>query len=131
MVVARLGAQHAVDALEAARRELVVVALVAGRGPREHDVVAVLAARRAVPVVFRVVLRENERASREAEGEGRSKNNLKNGARYRRAEVVADLVGERHVRDGGRHVFAVVEQGHDARVEALQAAPVVLRRYAN
>jgi len=51
---ARLGRQHRADRVQAARRELVVVALVARGGAREHDVVAVLAARRAV---FRVVLK--------------------------------------------------------------------------
>lgn len=57
LVVAGFGAEHAVDALEAARREAVVVLLVAGSGPREHDVIAVLSAGSAIPIVLRIVLR--------------------------------------------------------------------------
>ena len=87
------------DATEAAGGEPLVVVLVAGGGAGEHDVVAVLAARDAVRVCLRVV---------------------------GRAEVVAHLVRHGHVRHRGRHVLAVVEQGDDARVEALVAATVVL-----
>ena len=39
---------------------------------------------------------------------------------------MAHLVRHGHVRHRGRHVLAVVEQGDDARVEALVAAAVVL-----
>ena len=53
---ARLDSQHGVDGAQAARREAVVVALVARGGARVHDVVAVHAARRALLVVVRVVL---------------------------------------------------------------------------
>ena len=117
MIIARLGAEHSVDALQAARREFVVVPLVAGRGPREHDVVAVLAARRAVPVVFRVVLRSREQQQQRVMTlRKQTKSSLYT---HRRSKVVADLVSERHVRHRGRDVLAVVEQGDDPRVEAL------------
>lgn len=56
-----LGAQHLLDALEAAGAELAVVALVARGGAREHDVVAVLAAGNALLVVLRVVLKITEK----------------------------------------------------------------------
>lgn len=50
------GVEDGVDALETAGTELVVVPLVAGRGPREHYVIAVLTAGRAVCVVLGIVL---------------------------------------------------------------------------
>ena len=59
---AGLGVEDAVDAAQAARAELVVVGLVAGGGAGEHDVVAVLAAGRAVLVLLRVVLATQTRA---------------------------------------------------------------------
>ena len=58
---ARLGQEHLLDALEAAGAEAAVVGLVAGGGAREHDVVAVGAARHARLVVLRVVLLEETR----------------------------------------------------------------------
>ena len=47
---------------------------------------------------------------------------------YRWAEVVSHLVGHRDVGNCRRNVFAVVQEGDDARVEALQAAAVMLER---
>lgn len=35
-------------------------------------------------------------------------------------------MGERHMRDGRRHMFAVVEQRHDAGVQGLEGATVML-----
>ena len=54
--ITSLGVEHSVDALETARAELVVVLLVARGGAGEHDVIAVLSARRAVAILFGVVL---------------------------------------------------------------------------
>ena len=47
---------------------------------------------------------------------------------YRRAEIVADLVGEGHVGNCRGHVFPVVQQSDDPRVQAFHAAPVVLEQ---
>lgn len=46
---------------------------------------------------------------------------------YRRTKVVSDLVRERDVRHGGRHVLAVVQQRDDTRVQRFHAASVVLK----
>ena len=55
-----LGLQHLADVLQAARAELLVVLLVTRSGPREHDVVAVVAARHARLVVLGVVLEKRK-----------------------------------------------------------------------
>ena len=39
---------------------------------------------------------------------------------------MADLVSHGHVRNGGRHVLAVVKYGHNAGVEALQTSAKLL-----
>ena len=88
------------DAAEAAGREPLVVNLVPGGRPGEHDEVAVLAARDAVGVILRVM---------------------------GRAEVVTHLMCHSNVGHGGRHVLAVVHQGDDARVETLVAPAVMLK----
>ena len=51
-----LGVEYGVDALETARTEFVVVSLVAGRGPGEHYVIAVLSTGCATRIVLRIVL---------------------------------------------------------------------------
>ena len=53
---------------------------------------------------------------------------VQNSRTHRRPEVVAHLVRHGHVRDRGRDRLAVVQEGDDARVQALQAAAVVLQR---
>ena len=88
------------NAAEAAGREPLVVDLVPGGRPGEHDEVSVLTARHAGGIILRVV---------------------------GRAEVVAHLVSHGHVGHGGRHVLAVVHQGNDARVETLVAPAVMLK----
>ena len=92
------------DAAEAAGGEPLVVDLVPGGRPGEHDEVAVLAAWHAVGVILRVV---------------------------GRAEVVPHLVRHGHVGHGGRDVLAVVHQGDDARVETLVAPAVMLKSEEN
>ena len=47
---------------------------------------------------------------------------------HRRSEVVSHLVRHGDVGDGGRDRLAVVEQSDDARVQALQAAAVMLKK---
>ena len=88
------------DAAEAAGREPLVVDLVPGGRPGEHDEVAVLAARDAVGVILRVM---------------------------GRAEVVTHLMCHSNVGHCGRHVLAVVHQGDDARVETLVTPSVMLK----
>ena len=46
---------------------------------------------------------------------------------HRRPEVVSHLVRHGDVGDGGRDGLAVVEQRDDPRVQALQAAAVMLK----
>ena len=47
---------------------------------------------------------------------------------HRRSEVVSHLVRHGDVGDGGRDRLAVVEQSDDARVQALQAAAIMLKK---
>ena len=88
------------NAAEAAGGEALVVDLVPGGRPGEHDEVSVLSARHAVGIILRVV---------------------------GRAEVVAHLVSHGHVGHGGGHVLPIVHQGDDARVETLVAPAVMLK----
>ena len=83
------GIEHGADVLQAAGGELVVVLSVARGGGREHDEVATSSTRTAL---HRVIVR--------------------------RAEVVADLVGEGELGDFGRNPAVVVDEGDDAGVEA-------------
>ena len=59
LLVTSLGAEDAVNALETAGWELVIVSLIAGSGTSEHDVVAIFPTRRAIPVVFWIVLKND------------------------------------------------------------------------
>ena len=97
---AGLSCEHLVDAAKAAGREPLVVDLVPGGRPGEHDEVPVLSTRDAVSVILRVV---------------------------GRAEVVTHLVRHGHVGHCGRHVLAIVHQGDDTCVEALIAPAVMLK----
>ena len=56
LLVAGFGAEDTVNALEAAGWEFVIISLIARGGTGKHDVVSVLAAWSAVPVIFRIVL---------------------------------------------------------------------------